>query len=330
MKYEPSRSERNRAVAALFFSCFVWGMAFTWIKNGQSALGGLIAERAGRVPGAEDIGPGAFLAVRFTLVTLCWMLLFPAAVKNFSRQTLVSGSVNGFFLAVGLWLQHYGLAKASEALTAFLTGLVVFFTPLVSVVVLRERINPRLILPIAAAILGIALMTSFRPEGGFDSGATLGLLCAVVFSANILIVDRYCTGAEVWPFSLASFFICAISFWAAILLFDGGAAAAKTLFSTGTLFRREVLISMLLASLVSTVLGFGLMFRYQAQLSATEAALIYTTEPIFASLYSWFAAGRGLTPEAAAGGALVFGASILAITQNGRKERHAPAESIAV
>jgi drug/metabolite transporter (DMT)-like permease len=54
------------------------------------------------------------------------------------------------------------------------------------------------------------------------------------------------------------------------------------------------------------------MFRYQPQTTPTRAALVYLTEPLFATAYAWFAADRSIDSGAVIGASLIIVGNLVA------------------
>lgn len=296
---------------ALLGTCLIWGMGFNWNKEGQALLGSRLAETYGDNR-LSQLGPAGFLSLRFLLTTAVWAVVFPASLRGWTKSTTRGGVLGGGFLALGLLLQHYGLSYTSESLSAFLTSLVVVFTPIIGIVAFRERVTGWMWFAIGLATAGIAMMTLNRAEQGFDRGALLGLLCAVAFSAHIVVIDRFGKREDPRRFTLAQFVVAAAVFTAFTLACPGGGR----LFDVDRL--REALASgplwgwLALVALVGTVVTFGAMFRFQPDTTPTRAALIYMTEPLFATVYAFLAAGTTITGAAAVGGVLILVGNTLA------------------
>ena len=83
----------------------------------------------------------------------------------------------------------------------------------------------------------------------------------------------------------------------------------------------DIGLNLLLMILLVTVGAFGLQMHFQPRLDPTRAALLYLCEPVFASLYAWLAAGRGLAPLAAAGAGLILVANVLVELIRSKKPR---------
>ncbi|MEK6676065.1 MAG: DMT family transporter [Planctomycetota bacterium] len=306
-------NRRRERVAALFLlgACLLWGMGFNWNKQAQALLGERLAATFDE-PSLEQLGPAAFLAIRFLSATLCWAFLFPASLGGWSWTTIRGGVLTGSCLGFGILLQHYGLARTSESLSAFLTSLTVLFTPMIAVVLLRHRIGGWMWSSVACATAGVALMTLYREERGFDAGAWLGLGCAVVFSAHMLLVDYFGHIEDRRRFSLAQFLVAGLIFASYTVFASGGHRLLDVRGVVEACSNRDFLILLLVTTVPGTLVSFGLMIRFQPDVSATRAALLYLSEPLFATTYAWLAVGTTITIAAMTGAGLILGANLLA------------------
>lgn len=305
------RQRERHAVLMLLIACVLWGVSFNWSKEAQSLIGHRLAEAAGD-PRLESLGPSAFLAIRFFLAVLLWAVVFPASWRGWSTRTVWAGVWGGVMLGGGMLFQHYGLARTSESLSAFLTSLTVLFTPVMAFVGFRHHVPGRLWVSVFFATVGVALMTLNREEGRFDAGALLGLLCAVVFSGHILFVDAVGKSESPWRFALGQFAAAAMVF-GAYSVWQCRESGLPSMAVWGTTLNSGSLWIFMGLSLVFATLGsFGLMFTFQPRTSPTRAALIYLSEPVFATVYAWLMTGRGITIAAMVGAGLIMAANGLA------------------
>ena len=299
------------AIAMLLVACAFWGMSFNWNKEAQEFLGRHWTAATGD-PSQAQLGPATFLAIRFPIAALLWCIFFAKSRRGWTRGVVRGGIAGGVFLSVGMLLQHYGLSLTSESLSAFLTSLTILFTPMAAALILRQRIAPSLWLAVAVATLGVALMTIYREEGRFELGALLGLLCAVVFSGHILVVDHFGKREDPWTFTLAQLIVASIVF-CGFALFRAGPALRFAPTVVAESFGSTRLVLLTAAAVVfATLVTFGLMFRYQPQTTPTRAALVYLTEPLFATAYAWLAADRAIDSGAIVGAILIIVGNIVA------------------
>lgn len=303
-----SHPSERFAILMLVIACAFWGMSFNWNKEAQHYLGQRWAAATGD-PESENLGPAAFLAIRFPIAAMLWLMFFPRARTGWTRIVLLGGVAGGMLLSIGMLFQHYGLSLTSESLSAFLTSLTILFTPIVAAFVLRHTVPPAHWLAVGVAALGIALMTVYREEGRFELGALLGLLCAVVFTGHILVVDYFGKRVDPWSFTLSQLLVASIVFVLFALLHSRAHFSHAPTVLADAMRSPKFLMLTGAAVVFSTLVTFGLMFRFQPLTTPTRAALVYLTEPLFATAYAWLAADRSLDAGAIVGAVLIIAAN---------------------
>lgn len=294
----PPRAQ-HMAVFMLLLATVAWGFGFTWGKEAQSAVnlrGGLSAD--------ASFGPMFLLAARFLLGSLLLLILAPAARGGWSIASLNRSVVLGLLLGSGMILQHLGLARSTEAVTAFLTSLTILFVPLLAIVILRRPPRPVFWLAVIIATAGVWMMTGAAPSG-FGIGEVLGTGCAIVFSFYILAVNALVPRDNVWRMTAGMFLVAGALCLVASAFVPGPATWAPIWHDP------RIVMSFLLLLIFPTMFSYVVMNVYQPRIEATHAALIYLIEPIFASIYAWVARGAGLTTIAIIGAILILAANAL-------------------
>ena len=309
----PETSVARAATIALLTATLFWGCGFTWAKGAGAAVN----EHAGLAPGAP-LGPIWLLALRFAAAGLLWMLIFPPARRGWTIQSVGRSAVAGAFLAAGLITQHLGLDRSSEAVTAFLTSLTILFVPLLMTIVLR-RPPPRILwLGVVIALAGVWLMTGASPQG-LGVGELLALVCAVLFSLHLISVNLVMEHDEPARMAPGQFFTVAAITAVTCLFLRHGPASLAPARAVALALAPEVGLNLALMVVLVTVGAFGLQMHFQPRLDPTRATLLYLVEPVFASLYAWVMAGRGLTPLAASGAGLILVANVMVEVIQARK-----------
>lgn len=260
-------------MAATFF----WGATFVIVK---SAL--------------NDAAPLPFLAVRFTLAGL---LLFAVMGRGgFDFKAIRPGAILGFFLFCGYAFQTFGLRQTTPSKCAFVTGFSVILVPLI-LVVLGQAIRAASIL---GALLGLAgLYFLVLPLGlvAVNRGDILTLFGAASFALHIVLVGVYTR-----RFSFLHL--------VPVQIFCVGLLAAGALpFGPERMIRLTP--RLVFAWAITAVLATGFAFTIQnwAQQFTPPAhtALIFTLEPVFAALTSWWFVDEHLGGRALLGSALILG-----------------------
>jgi drug/metabolite transporter (DMT)-like permease len=297
---ESTESARHRAAGALLLATVFWGCGFTWAKTAGESV-----HRAVGLPNGSAFGPIYVLGWRFTLAALAVFLLFRDARTGWTWRGAGRIAFVGVVLAIGLAVQHLGLDRTSEAVSAFLTSLTILFVPLILTLALRKPPASVMWLGVVLATAGVWLMTGAAP-GGFGVGEALGLACALAFSFYILAVNAASKSEHAWRLSAGQFLVVGLACFAtcAVLGALGGVGPGVAVRAVGS--GRDVWLNVLLLTLFPTLGAFSLLNHYQPKLDPTRAALIYLIEPVVAATYAWAVAGRRLGLITVAGAALIL------------------------
>ena len=276
---------RRRAEAALVGNTIVWGATFVTVK---SAL--------------ADVSPILFLALRFSLATGALLAFWYGRGKGrVEPGEIRAGVLIGIFLFAGYVLQTLGLQLTSAPKSAFLTGLASVMVPLLAMFVYRNKPQVSELLGILAATAGLGLMTLEGPLGSIGRGDLLTIGCALAFAAHIVTLGHY---SEKMRFEMLS-----------VSQVGTAAVLAVSLFwwvePAHVVWRPGVLFAVLITGLLATAVAFTVQAWAQHYTTSTRTALIYTLEPVFAWLTSYWIIGEGLSRRAAVGAALILGGVLL-------------------
>lgn len=293
---------RTTANILLLFAGLLWG-------------GGFIAQQTAM----DSIGPFLFIALRFALAALA---ILPLAVWEANRATPNETGSTGlarrdffgivwvsiiFFIAMAL--QQVGLLATTVTNAGMLTGLYVVMVPIIVFLFLSER-PPALIWPCAvAATIGIWLLGG----GGFDRftwGDVVVLIGAVFAALHLIAVGRVATRSK-RPIAIAvsQFAIGAIIATAAFGVTRWFDWQHEPAVSTATLY--QALPEILYAALVAGAAAFTLMAVCQQFTPAPDAAILLSSEALFAALGGAIFLGERLDLLGYLGCAILFGAIVL-------------------
>ncbi len=282
----PSRPPRPGrpllAAISLMTAAAVWGATFLVVKDAVT-----------RMPVFD------FLAWRFALAAGVLVAVRPRAIRGLGARGLRHGMLLGLVLGLAYATQAIGLQHTPAAVSGFLTGLFVVFTPVLSWLLLRRRLAPSAWLAVLLAGGGLALITL----GGFavGSGEILTLGCAVLFGLQIV-------GTGEWSARHDSFALTTVQMATVAALSTTAAIATGrfTIPDSGADWLAITITAVLASAFAYTIQAWA-----QTWLSATQAAVILTTEPLFAAAFAVALGGETLGLSAIAGGVLVVGAMYL-------------------
>jgi len=241
-----------------------------------------------------------FLFTRFLLAVAVMVALKPSVVKNFDRDLLLRASAAGVFLGFGYIFQTLGLARTGAAITGFVTGLYVVFTPLLAYFFLKERITKLIWACVAIATVGLGLL-SIR---GFSVGIgeMLVLASAFFFAAHIIALGKWSSGRDVYAMTIVQLAMCAVL---------SGLASIPEGYSPPP--DNGVWGVVIFTAVICTAVAFVVQTWSQAHMTTTKVAVILTMEVVFAAVFAMIFGGERLTLQATLGGVMVLTAMFMIV-----------------
>ena len=273
----PARS-RQVATLVLIALTAIWGSTFFLIRDV-----------------VRQVSPADFLAVRFTIAAVATLAVFWRPMLALDKREVRVGAGLGVVHGAAQILQTVGLAHTSAARSGFITGTYVVLTPILTAVLLRERV-PRSTW--AAVLLATAGLATLSLNGfGFGFGETVTLLAAVFYALHIVGLGRYSS-----PASAAG--LCAVQMVAIAVVSLIAAAPGGIDLPPGP----GAWLSVLYMALIAGAVAIWAQTWSQSHLPATRAAIVMTLEPVFAAGFAVALGGESMTLRMVLGGAMVLAA----------------------
>jgi len=265
---------------------FFWGVTFVVVKNALA-----------------DISVFAYLSARFMLGALPMIWIYRNDLRNLTRDEAWAGIQVGLFMATGYAFQTAGIARTTPSKAAFITGLSVVLVPIFLAVFWRRKIGAWAWGGAAGSFAGLYFLTV--PAEGFsrlNHGDMLVMGCAVLYAMQIIYIARY-TG----KYSLG-----ALSCLQVILTGALSTIAVPVFHFTGlehffVRFTPQMEFGVIVTAIFTTALAYPLLVWGQTHTTATNTALILTSEPVFAALTSFVMLHERLGGRALAGAILILG-----------------------
>lgn len=267
---------RRQADLLLVFTCAIWGLSFPTVKVALA-----------------DASPLAFVAIRFMLGAL--ILLPGTRLRPLpSRGEWFAGLLLGALLGVGFATQAVGLAYTTASRSAFIVALSSVLAPLVAFVAVRERLSWWTVAALGLATAGIYFLTD-PGAGGLTRGDWWTLITALVFGAQIVAVHELGLRFDIRRLVFIEIVVVAVGVGVAAPLLEPVRFAVTT----------QSLLALAYCGVAATAVALLLQMRAQKDLSSGRAALLFCTEPVFASLASWLWLGERLSLTQWVGGGMI-------------------------
>jgi drug/metabolite transporter (DMT)-like permease len=245
--------------------------------------------------------PLAYLSIRMTLATLVFVLLFPKQIASAGRGVWRAGATLGVLIGFGFVGQTVGLLYTTPSKSSFITGLTTPLVPFVAYALLRARPGRENLIGVVLASLGGVLILSPSGEGGINTGDLVTLGTTVLFATHLTLMSVHTRRYNLRQLSVIQIAVTAALSVAAWLLVAGWGALSGVEHLPAPLARElaplvwnaSVAWQLAYLSSVATVVTFLLWTWGQARMPATHAAIIFSLEPVFATLFAVLLRGSG-------------------------------------
>ncbi len=232
------------------------------------------------------------------------------AVKNNIVALVSSGAVLGINWI--LLFEAYRYTSVATATLAYYMAPVIVI--LLSPMLFGERLTGRKILCVAVAVIGMVLVSGVFTSGGEmqTKGILLGL-CAAVFYALVMIINRYIHGMTADDKTIIQLLVAAV-----VLLpytvFTGEMSSVQ--------FTTLSLAMLIVVGVIHTGVAYRLYFGSMRDVKATTVALYSYIDPALAVVLSATVLGEAMTIVEILGAVLVLGATMASEFTPRRKNRY--------
>lgn len=275
------KQQERLAILVLLLATSFWGATFVVVKSGISQMP--------FVP---------YMAIRFTIAFALLAIMRPRALAV-PRRTLLQGLVLGAIAFLGYLFQTIGLQYTSASVSGFVTGMFVVLTPLFGWVLFRDHIGLAVWLAVILAGIGLGLISLHG--WAFGIGEAWTLAGAALWALQIIGFARFSTRENAYTLGTLMIGVVAICFMA-VAIPQGLQAPPNA----------NVWWGILGTAVFATALAFPLQSWGQSHLDATRAALIFSMEPVFATIGGVLFGGDVLGVRGWLGGACILGAIFVA------------------
>lgn len=293
------RKTQVRNSFLLLLTAIIWGSAFV----AQSV-------------GMEYVEPFTFT---FTRSIIGGIVLIPVIIllrktcftgMRITKNEWLGGICCGIALCAASNFQQIGMLHTTVGKAGFITALYVVIVPILGVF-LKKRVPIFIWLCVVLSVVGLYLLC--MPKGAFSlaQGDVLVLICALLFSFHILIIDYFSPKGDGVVISCIQFFVCGI-LSGIIMLFVENPTFANIM---------DAKWSILYAGALSSGVAYTLQVVAQKNVNPTVASLIMCLESVVAVLAGWIILGDKLTSRELAGCIFMFVAIVLAQLPTPKKER---------
>ncbi len=287
-------SKKMRGNLLLLLTAVVWGISFV----SQSV-------------GMEYIEPNTFNGIRTFLGGIVLLpvifVIDKGKKKNGTyekcdfKKLLLYGTICGVFLCVAATLQTYGLKETTAGKSGFITALYIIFVAIIGVFTGR-RLNLKIISGVLMAVFGMYFLCLYGETVNFCFGDFLTLICAIVFTFHIIVIDKFSPKTDGVKLSCVQFLVAGTLNLIVMFIFENPDIALI----------KQCIGAILYSGIMSCGVAYTLQIVGQKYTDPTSASMIMSLESVFAALSGWVLLGEMMSLPQILGGVLMFAAIILA------------------
>lgn len=288
-------TKRNSCL--LFLTACIWGLAFVSQSKGM-----------------EYMDPFTFNGVR-SLIGAGSLLIFlmirnkvtGGSIKDLDvKVTLSAGLCCGIALTIASTLQQFGIAYTTVGKAGFITTLYIIFVPMAGVL-FHKKVSP--VVWIAAAMAAVGMYLLCMTESlTINTGDILVFLCAIFFTAHIMIVDYFSPKTDGVVISCIQFTVCGVLCMIGAFIWGSPAWSQIT----------SGMSTLLYAGVMSCGVAYTLQIVGQNGVNPTVAALLLSLESVVATIagvaaykLGFLKTDQSMTVQQIIGCVIVFAAVIL-------------------
>lgn len=281
----------------LFLAACIWGLAFVFQSKGMEYMDPFTFNGARALIGAFSLLVFVLVRNRVTgkkLRDLDWKI------------TLTAGICCGAALTAASTVQQFGIVYTSVGKAGFITTLYIIFVPIAGIL-FRRKVSRIVWVAAGMAAVGMYLLC-INESFSVNIGDVLVFICALFFTAHIMIIDHFSPKTDGVVISLIQFTVCGVI--CMICAFIWGDPAWSQITSG--------ISTLLYAGVMSCGVAYTLQIVGQNGVNPTVAALLMSLESVVATITGVIAFQIGflkvdqtMTLRQVAGCVIVFAAVIL-------------------
>ena len=272
----------------LLLTATIWGTAFV----AQSV-------------GMDYVEPFTFTCARSIIggIVLIPVILFFSKGRRplVTKAELIGGICCGLALCAASNFQQIGMVHTTVGKAGFITALYVVIVPILGLF-FKKKVSFTIWICVALSVVGLYLLCMTESSLALSYGDFLVLICAILFSVHIMIIDYFSPQGDGVVISCIQFFVCGIVSGIIMLFVEepqmGNIMAAK--------------MPILYAGVLSSGVAYTLQIVGQKDMNPTVASLILCLESVISALAGWMILDEALTPRELFGCLLMFAAIVLA------------------
>ena len=296
-----SKFTQFKGVFMLLLTALVWGSSF--VAQGI---------------GIESVDAFTFIGIRTLLGSVVLIPVFlirdiievkraGLPLKSLKSKVDVKaikyGAILGVILCVATNFQQFAFYYSTPGKIAFITATYMFYIPIVSLF-LKKKIPFITWICVVLAFVGLYFLCFKRGDllsGKMNKGDILAMICAVFFTAHILVIEKFSPQCDGIKLSCMQFFVAGLISTILMFIFEQPQCSSI----------KKAAIPILYSGIMSCGVAYTFQVLGQKYVSAPVASLLMSMESVFAVLAAAIIINEKLSGREILGCAIMFAAIMI-------------------
>ena len=309
------KKQQIRNSFILLLTALIWGVAFVAQRVGMDYVEPFTFNSVRSIIGGLFLIPCIFVLNKINPEREAEYKAMSPEEKKANRKKLLAGGIwCGVVICVASNLQQFGIAYTSVGKAGFITALYIVIVPILGLF-FKKKCPPTVWLGVILAVCGLYFLCI--TEGfSVQLGDFLVFLCALAFSAHIMVIDHYTQLVDGVKMSCIQFLVCGVLSGICMFIFENPSISSILAAWQPVLY----------AGIMSCGVAYTLQIVGQKGMNPTVASLILSLESVISALAGLVLLNQKLSAREIAGCVFMFAAIILAQLPGSRKSNSADAE----
>lgn len=261
-----------------------WGLSYTFM-----------------VMGLETLEAYNVVALRCGIAFVIAGLIFYKKMIKVNGKTILYASIQGFLLFLVFALSLFGLKTTSASNAGFILSLTVVLVPIFTSLLERKLPSRAVSFAIVCTMVGITILT-LKESLTFQTGDILVAIAALSYSIYLILNSKFTKSVDSISYGVYQLGVAGIFGIVLCLLFETPKVPMDT---TGW-------VAILGLGVICTAFCFIAQSVVQQYTSPTHTGLIFSLEPIFASVFAILFLGEVITTQLLIGGVFILAGNLVA------------------
>jgi drug/metabolite transporter (DMT)-like permease len=276
----------KRSLQADFFLLVVtliWGATFPLISEALKFM-----------------SPFLFVTLRFSCAAMFLLFWVYKRLGKTSAPLLMAGIILGLLNAAVYLFQTFGMQMVDPDTSAFVAAAGVVFVPFIAHFMKLAKVKAIEYVGVFICLLGLYILTGADLRH-LHTGEFWILLAALFWAIGVCYLQK--VSPKIKELNLLAFYQIVFTIPLSVVM----TASDSHVIAWAPI----VWIAIIYSGVLATAVVFLLQVRYQQQTTASHAAIIYSLEPVFASIFAIYINHQALTIRIILGGAIILASIVL-------------------